>query len=52
MLLTDDEIREMAEMAEMCGSRRMELSLFVGSGRSWDISLMPITAAVKAAFHI
>lgn len=46
MLLTDDEIRE---MAQMCASRGMELSLFVGPRGTWDISAMPFTAAGKAA---
>lgn len=46
MLLTDDEIRE---MAGMCASRGMELSLFVGPRGTWDISAMPFTAAGKAA---
>lgn len=46
MLLTDDEIRE---MAQMCASRGMELSLFVGPRGAWDISPMPLTAAGKAA---
>jgi hypothetical protein len=46
MLLTDDEIRE---MTQMCASRGMELSLFVGPRGTWDISAMPFTAAGKAA---
>jgi hypothetical protein len=46
MLLTDDEIRE---MAELCASRSMELSLFVGPRGTWDISAMPFTTAGKAA---
>ncbi|MGO4690114.1 hypothetical protein [Glaciibacter sp. 2TAF33] len=35
MLLVDDEIRE---MAAMCHSRNVELSLFVGPRAGWDIS--------------
>jgi Peptidase family U32 len=46
MLLTDDEIRE---MAGMCASRGLELSLFVGPRGTWDISALPFTAAGKAA---
>ncbi len=46
MLLTDDEIRE---MAQLCASRSMELSLFVGPRGTWDISAMPLTTAGKAA---
>ncbi|MGH7953095.1 MAG: U32 family peptidase [Limisphaerales bacterium] len=46
MLLTDDEIRE---MAQLCASRGMELSLFVGPRGTWDISAMPFTTAGKAA---
>lgn len=46
MLLMDDEIRE---MAKMCASRGMELSLFVGPRGTWDISALPFTAAGKAA---
>lgn len=46
MLLTDDEIRE---MAKMCASCRMELSLFVGPRGTWDISALPFTTAGKAA---
>lgn len=45
MLLTDDEIRE---MAQLCAGRGMELSLFVGPRGTWDISAMPFTAAGKA----
>lgn len=46
MLLTDDEIRE---MGQLCASRKMELSLFVGPRGTWDISPMPLTVAGKAA---
>ena len=46
MLLTDDEIRE---MAQLCAGRGMELSLFVGPRGTWDISAMPFTAAGKSA---
>ena len=46
MLLTDDEI---LEMAQMCAASSMELSLFVGPRGTWDISAMPLTAAGKAA---
>jgi Peptidase family U32 len=46
MLLTDDEIRE---MVQLCASRRMELSLFVGPRGTWDISAMPFTTSGKAA---
>ncbi|KJE28981.1 peptidase U32 family protein [Geobacillus kaustophilus] len=46
MLLTDDEIRE---MCEMCASRGIELSLFVGPRGTWDISALPFTASGKAA---
>ena len=46
MLLTDDEI---CQMAEMCASRGMELSLFVGPRGTWDISALPFTTAGKAA---
>ena len=44
MLLTDEEIRE---MAQLCASRKMELSLFVGPRGTWDISPMPLTTAGK-----
>jgi hypothetical protein len=46
MLLTDEEIRQ---MAEMCAARGMELSLFVGPRATWDISALPLTTAGKAA---
>ena len=46
MLLTDDEI---SQMAEMCASRGMELSLFVGPRGTWDINALPFTTAGKAA---
>ena len=46
MLLTDNEIHE---MAGLCASRLMELSLFVGPRGTWDISAMPLTMAGKAA---
>jgi hypothetical protein len=46
MLLTDEEI---LEMAKLCASRSMELSLFVGPRGTWDISPMPLTPAGKAA---
>jgi Peptidase family U32 len=46
MLLTDDEI---LEMAKLCASRGMELSLFVGPRGTWDISAMPFTTSGKAA---
>lgn len=46
MLLTDDEIRD---MAGMCASRGMELSLFIGPRGTWDISALPFTVAGKAA---
>lgn len=46
MLLTDEEIHQ---MAAMCASRGMELSLFVGPRGNWDISALPFPAAGKAA---
>lgn len=45
MLLTDEEI---GEMADMCAQRGMELSLFVGPRGTWDISPLPLTQAGKA----
>ncbi|WP_019120763.1 U32 family peptidase [Brevibacillus massiliensis] len=44
MLLTDEEIQEMARMT---AERGMELSLFVGPRGTWDISAQPFTAAGK-----
>ncbi|SEN76521.1 U32 family peptidase [Lihuaxuella thermophila] len=46
MLLTDDELREMAEM----GLReKLEVSLFVGPRGTWDITAMPWASAGKIA---
>jgi hypothetical protein len=44
MLLTDNEIKE---MCQLCSSRGMELSLFVGPRGTWDISAQPFTTAGK-----
>ena len=46
MLLSDDEI---GEMGQMCETRGVELSLFVGPRGTWDISPLPMTPAGKAA---
>ncbi|QIZ67974.1 U32 family peptidase [Geobacillus subterraneus] len=46
MLLTDEEIRD---MCEICASRGIELSLFVGPRGTWDISALPFTPSGKAA---
>ena len=46
MLLSDDEI---VEMGQMCETRGVELSLFVGPRGTWDISPLPMTPAGKAA---
>jgi hypothetical protein len=46
MLLTDEEI---SDMCEMCASRGIELSLFVGPRGTWDISALPLTPSGKAA---
>ncbi|MFC0330271.1 U32 family peptidase [Paenibacillus sepulcri] len=45
MLLTDEEI---TEMVNLCASRGVELSLFVGPRGTWDISAQPLTPAGKA----
>ena len=45
MLLTDEEIRE---MCELCASRGIELSLFVGPRAGFDIGPMPFTPSGKA----
>ncbi|MBO8173332.1 MAG: U32 family peptidase [Bacillaceae bacterium] len=45
MLQTDEEIKEMCQMAAQSG---MELSLFVGPRGTWDISAQPFTSAGKA----
>jgi hypothetical protein len=44
MLLTDDEIREMARLAR---DQQMELSLFVGPRATFDIGAQPLTPAGK-----
>jgi hypothetical protein len=44
MLLTDDEIVEMAKLAR---DQRMELSLFVGPRATFDIGAQPLTPAGK-----
>ncbi|WP_127586747.1 U32 family peptidase [Paenibacillus koleovorans] len=44
-LLTDEEIHE---MVEICASRGMELSLFVGPRGSWDIGAQALTPQGKA----
>ncbi|ADI26561.1 U32 family peptidase [Geobacillus sp. G4] len=46
MLLTDEEI---SDMCQMCASRGIELSLFVGPRGTWDISALPFTSSGKAA---
>ncbi|TVY06539.1 U32 family peptidase [Paenibacillus cremeus] len=45
MLQTDDEI---SEMVQLCASRGVELSLFVGPRGTWDIGAQPLTPAGKA----
>jgi hypothetical protein len=42
MLLTDDEIREMAQLAQ---SRRMEVSLFARPNAAWDTGAMAVSSA-------
>jgi hypothetical protein len=44
MLLTDDEIREMAELGV---TQRWEVSLFVGPRASWEVSATALTPAGK-----
>lgn len=46
MLLTDDELREMAEMGR---KEKLEVSLFVGPRGTWDITAMPWASAGKIA---
>jgi hypothetical protein len=46
IMLTDGEIRE---MAQICASRGMELSLFVRRRGTWDISILPFITAGKPA---
>ncbi|AST00906.1 U32 family peptidase [Anoxybacillus geothermalis] len=46
MLLTDEEI---SDMCDMCASRGIELSLFVGPRGTWDISALPLTPSGKAS---
>src|SRR5258708_8931669 len=44
MLLTDDEIRDMARLAQ---ARGMEVSLFARPNAAWDIGAMAVSSAAK-----